>query len=161
MAPARGVDGEREQRVLTDEMRAGGFDVRHWAAEDLREPVACCQLRVADHAARRRESAAPAGAVISLRVQGRVDEAPKCHDAASASPARPWLSTSPSPLSALRLLRLLLLLLLLLVLPRLLPPLLLLRGLRRRLWRDGVREGEFVLFGGRAGAHEELPARSA
>jgi hypothetical protein len=43
-APARGVDGEREQRVLTDEMLAGGFDVRHWAAEDLREPVACPQL---------------------------------------------------------------------------------------------------------------------
>ncbi len=34
-------------------------------------------------------------------------------------------------------------------------------GAAAAVWRDGVRKGEFVLFGGRAGVREELPARSA
>jgi serine/threonine protein kinase len=57
--PVRGVEGEREQRVLTDEMRAGSFDVRHWAAEDLRENVARCMLSVADQCTRNEACARP------------------------------------------------------------------------------------------------------
>jgi hypothetical protein len=50
--PARHVEGEREERVLSDEMRAVNFDVRLWAANDLLEPVARCLLLVAEHCTR-------------------------------------------------------------------------------------------------------------
>ncbi len=57
--PVRGVEGECEPRVLTDEKRAGGFDVRNWAAEDLRENIARCLLSVADQCTRNEARARP------------------------------------------------------------------------------------------------------
>jgi hypothetical protein len=88
---ARSVEGARAQPANSDgRMQTGGFDVRFWAAEYLREPVARCLLLVADSCRRREVRARPdmpsVAAALFARSPGASSRgADRASDAAGAS----------------------------------------------------------------------------
>jgi hypothetical protein len=88
---ARSVEGKRAQPANSDgRMQTGGFDVRFWAAEYLRESVARCLLLVADSCTRREVRARPdmpsVAAALFARSPGASSRgADRASDAAGAS----------------------------------------------------------------------------